>query len=239
MQALEKKPEVLISGKTSFKLEVPYKLVETGRKNGKKPLILYLHGFGDHLKSFEARCDSLLTLNAFHLFIQGPYPLYSRSRSKPVSEWGRAWYLYDGNKQQFIKTLEISAEFLQEVVDNLIKLIDVSRICIFGYSMGGYLAGYFALTRWKHITDLIVINARIKTEIVNQSAWTNLKHLNVLALHGIRDDKVNVEPQQKAVDHLQKNGISSKIELLDTGHGLDDIYFKKSKDWLIEKGYKS
>lgn len=30
------KPDVLISGKRSFKLEVPYKLIETGRKDQQK-----------------------------------------------------------------------------------------------------------------------------------------------------------------------------------------------------------
>ena len=237
MHAIDNKPEVLVSGKTSFKIEVPYKLIETGKKGVKKPLIVYLHGYGDNLKSFEKRIESLFELNAYHLFIQGPYPLYDFSRKKPVSEWGRAWYLYDGKIKQFVKSLELTSEFIQEVVDNLIKFIEVSRMCVIGYSMGGYLAGYFALTRWKHVNDLIVINARIKTEIINQNDWQNLKHLDVLALHGIRDDKVDYKLQQKSIDDLQSNKVSSTIEFLDSDHKLDDIFLMKSKNWLSEKGY--
>ena len=41
--------DVLLSGKTSFKIEVPYLLVETGKKNSKKPLIIYLHGYGEEV----------------------------------------------------------------------------------------------------------------------------------------------------------------------------------------------
>lgn len=37
--------DVLVSGKESFKIEVPFKITETGRKGVKKPLIVFLHGF--------------------------------------------------------------------------------------------------------------------------------------------------------------------------------------------------
>jgi len=239
MEAEKAKPDVLVSGKTSFKIEVPYKLIETGQKGSQKPLILYLHGYGDNISAFENKCEPFLEITAYHLFIQGPYPIYDHSGKKSASEWGRAWYLYDGRKKQFIKSLEITSEFIQEVVDNLRQFINVNRMCVLGYSMGGYLAGYFALTRWKHIHDLIVIGGRIKTEIVNDSDWKNLKHLDVLALHGLRDDKVYYKNQQADIDNLLAHGISSKIDLVDKGHKLDEIYLTKSKTWLIDKGYQT
>jgi len=239
MEAEKAKPDVLVSGKTSFKIEVPYKLIETGQKRSQKPLILYLHGYGDNISAFEKRCEPFFEITAYHLFIQGPYPIYDHSGKKSVSKWGRAWYLYDGRKKQFVKSLEITSEFIQEVVDNLRQFINVNRMCVLGYSMGGYLAGYFALTRWKHIHDLIVIGARIKTEIVNESDWKNLNHLDILALHGLRDNQVNFKNQQAEIDNLLAHGISSKIDLVDKGHKLDEIYLTKSKTWLIDKGYQT
>lgn len=239
MQSINDSADVLVSGKTSFKIEVPYKLIETGEKGGKKPLILYMHGFGDNIKSFEKQMKAMTKINAYHLFIQGPYPLYDHSRKQSVSNWGRAWYLYDGNRKQFIKSLEITSEFIQQVVDNLIKFIHVSRMCVIGYSMGGYVAGYFGLTRWKHVNDLIVVGARIKTEIVSKDGWNNLTHLNVLAVHGKNDNKVDYKNQEKEVRLMKKHGISSEFKLIDESHELNKNFIDTIINWLQENNYKT
>jgi predicted esterase len=228
--------DVLVSGKTSFKVEVPYLLIETGEK-GEKPLIIYLHGFGENIDRFRQKCDSLLNLNAYHLFIQGPYPIYDRCRKKNVSDWGRAWYLYDGNRGQFIKSLELASEFIQEIVDKLLPVIQVNRIGVMGYSMGGYLAGYFALTRWKHVNDLAVIGARIKTEILNDN-WENIQHLNIAAFHGKNDDKVKAEPQAKEIELLRENGVKAELNLLNENHSFSEVYLNQIIQWFKRIGYE-
>lgn len=227
---------VLMSGKSSFKIEVPHQLIESGAKGSKKPLLIYLHGYGQNIEDFKKQCESLLEIEAFHLFIQGPYPIYDRSRKKNVSEWGRAWYLYDGNRGQFIKSLEVTSEFIQEIVDRLINVIDVSRIGIVGYSMGGYLAGYFALTRWKHVNDLAVCGARIKTEVLNDQ-WENIHHLNIVALHGEHDQSVQFKPQKEEINRLKTNGVKAEMILLDENHAFTEGYANQIKDWLKKIGY--
>ncbi|MEX0649168.1 MAG: dienelactone hydrolase family protein [Balneolaceae bacterium] len=229
--------DVLVSGKTSFKIEVPYKLIETGTKKNKKPLIIYLHGYGQNISSFKKICNQILSIEAYHLFIQGPYPIYDRTRKKNVSDWGCAWYLYDGNPGQFIKSLELTSEFIQEVVDNLLKFINVNRLCILGYSMGGYLAGYFSLTRWKHVNDLVVAGGRIKTEILNDE-WANIRHLNVLAVHGNSDKNVKPGPQEKEIRAMKENGINAELILLNESHSFTEVYIAEIYKWLVSHQYK-
>ena len=229
--------EVLVSGKHSFKIEVPYKVIETGPK-GSKPLILYLHGYNQNKSEFEEECgDFIKKINAYHLFIQGPYPLYDRTRKKKVSEWGRAWYLYDGNRGQFIKSLEISSQFLQEVIDRLLPLLEVNRIAVIGYSMGGYLAGYFAFTRWKHVNELAVCGARLKTEVIGES-WQNLNHMNILAVHGTGDQSVSAENQQKEIESLSRHKIKSTFKPVEEGHSFSGKIKNVIIDWLVKNGYK-
>lgn len=227
--------EVLVSGKTSFKIEVPYKLIETGGK-GKKPLIVYLHGYNQNIDYLERKTESMLDLKAYHLFIQGPYPIYDTSRKVNVSQWGRAWYLYDGNQGQFIKSMEAASEFIQQIVDGLADVIEISRLCVFGYSMGGYLGGYFALSRWKHVNDLIVIGGRIKTEAF-EGKREQAKHIHILALHGEDDDSVYPDPQKKCIELLKQEGFNAEFKLVDAGHKLEQIFVEESKDWLKESGY--
>jgi predicted esterase len=227
--------DVLISGKTSFKVEVPYKLIETGEK-GEKPLIVYLHGYNQNIEYLEKKVDSMLSLNAYHLFIQGPYPIYDTSRKKNVSRWGRAWYLYDGNQGQFIKSMEVASEFIQEIIDGLLNMIEVNRLCVFGYSMGGYLGGYFAFSRWKHVNDLVVIGGRIKTEAFDGKR-DKAKHVNILALHGKNDASVYADPQKECVDLLKKEGFNAEFKLLEAGHELNEEFIQSAKDWLMSLDY--
>lgn len=227
--------EVLVSGKASFKVEVPYKLIETGKSND-KPLIVYLHGFNQNIAQFQSLTEPLLSLEAYHFFIQGPYPIYDRRRQKKVEEWGRAWYLYDGNQDQFVRSLEMASEFVQELVDNILKQITANRVAVFGYSMGGYLAGYFALSRWKHVNDLVVTGARIKTEIFEERSG-QYEHLNVLALHGINDESVKSDPQKKCCDLLSQWGAQVTFKELEASHGLSSVYIHHIKEWFLDQGY--
>ena len=228
--------EVLISGKSSFKIEVPYKLYETGTKNEKKPLIVYLHGYNQNIERFEGYVDALFDLEGYHLFIQAPYPLFDETRSKKVEDWGRSWYLYDGKQQQFVKSLELSSEFIQEIIDGLLPNINVNRICLFGYSMGGYLAGYFMLSRWKHVNEAVIIGARIKTEVF-ENRLEEAKHINVLALHGKGDTNVYPEPQRKEIEILKKEGFNAEFKLIDAQHKLIQTYIDESLLWLKKIGY--
>lgn len=229
--------DVLISGKASFKIEVPYKLIETGKK-GKKPLIIYLHGFNENMKSFQDTVADLLEVPAYHLFIQGPYPLYDREQKTKVRNWGRAWYLYDGEQDQFVKSLELSSEFIQEIADKVIDHTDVSRLAVLGYSMGGYLAGYFAMSRWKHVNELIVIGGRIKTEIF-EDRDINYEHMNVLALHGRKDKRVAKESQEKSCSELADLGAKVTYKEVNATHKFSSTYITEILGWLRSVGYKT
>ena len=228
--------EILLSGKTSFKIEVPYKLIETGPK-GEKPLIVYLHGYRQNIELFQRYVSDLLNVEAYHLFIQGPYPIYDEEHKRKVPEWGRAWYLYDGDQQQFVKSLELASEFIQEVIDNLLENIQASRLGVFGYSMGGYLAGYFGMSRWKHVNDLMVVGARLKTEVFEERKG-EYGHMNVLALHGSEDKSVKSSPQKESAAQLRSWGAEVTFKEINEGHRLTQPYLTETIEWLNTLGYK-
>jgi predicted esterase len=232
-----KKHKILASGKVPFRLEVPYTLIETGKKDAKKPLILYLHGFKDNIQLFREKCSLLLEkIEAFHLFIQGPYPLYESRDNKKVEDWGAAWYLYDGDQDYFSKSLEKTSEFIDEMMHKLEDTFTYHRICLIGYSMGGYLAGYYALTRPESVDDLIVTGARIKTEVLTEK-WERISHLNILALHGRRDKLVDYKPQRNEIKRLAEKGINADFNLIDQKHIFNDEFVTLICKWLQEKNY--
>lgn len=228
--------KVLLTEKTSFQIEVPYKLIKTGKSSQEKPLIVHLHGFNQNIKQFERLVDDLLDLQAFHLFIQGPYPIYNRSRKKKVEEWGRSWYLYDGEQDQFVESLERASEFVESIISKILNQITDNRVALFGYSMGGYLAGYFALSRPAVISELIVVGGRIKTEVF-EGREGRYEHLNVLALHGKKDASVKSEPQQKSCEQLSQWGADVRFKEINGGHTLTSEYLLETKKWLKTLSY--
>lgn len=217
------------TGHASFNLAVPYKVIETGQQQ-KKPLIIYLHGYKQNMHYFEKKCTNLVAFDAYHLFIQGPYPIYDEKHQRSVAEWGRAWYLYDGNQEQFIRSLEDTSVFLQDLIDTVKAKLMVSRTVLLGYSMGGYLAGYVTLSRPGYIDDLIVIGGRIKTEHFRGMSYDDL---NVLHLHGINDQSVGAERSRESCEELKLMGASVSFKEIETGHRLTDAYISAVKKWML------
>jgi predicted esterase len=102
--------------------------------------------------------------------------------------------------------------------------------------MGGYLAGYFMLSRWKHVNEAIIIGARIKTEVF-ANKLQEAKHINVLALHGADDKSVFPEPQQKEIETLKMAGFNAHFKSIKAQHKLTQLFTEESKLWLIKIGY--
>ncbi|NGP88085.1 alpha/beta hydrolase [Fodinibius halophilus] len=229
-------PEILSSGKSTFQIDVPYKLIETG-KSDEKPLIVYLHGFKQNIQMFQGLVEELLDIEAYHLFVQAPYPIYDRSRKKAVEEWGRAWYLYDGNQDQFVRSLEAASEFVQDHIEKVSDQLSPSHVTVLGYSMGGYLAGYFGLSRWKNIQDLIIVGARIKTELFEDKKH-HFDHMNVLALHGTKDGSVKSAPQKKCCSQLSEWGANVTFKELEESHALSSLFLQEIKEWMLDLGYQ-
>ncbi|MGM0458076.1 MAG: alpha/beta hydrolase [Bacteroidota bacterium] len=235
-------PDLIESGNASFRTEVPYHLYRTGTEGNDKPrppLLVYLHGFHQTAARFEELCSPLLKqVNAYHLVVNGPYVLYPRKQKKPVQEWGRAWYLYDGNQEQFLRSMDRSSRFLEQLIQKTIRITGSNRTGLIGYSMGGYLAGYHAIQHAQQVDDLVVCGARIKTELLNGD-YKKVFHQNILALHGNADKQVEAMPQKAVIMGLKEEGIRATFETVDGDHKFSSAYVGKILDWLNKVGYNS
>lgn len=217
-------------------MEVPFRLYEHGEP-GPKPLIVYLHGFGQDIKIFEQQTEALHNIKAYHLYIQGPYA-DNRGLNRDDKK-GFGWYLYSGKQGTFEKSLEYTSEFIQGVIDSIIPFIKVTRCTVIGYSMGAYQAGYFGFTRWKHTNELIMIGGRLKVEFFNDRNWEKRKHLNILALHGSSDEIVNGKKQKESIDFAKAKGLNASYVEVKSGHKLTSSYFTKISKWLLEHEYET
>lgn len=230
--------DTLVAGKATFKLQVPYKLVRSG-EDGPKPLLVYLHGYGQDLHDFEQQMKPFLELDAYHLFIQGPYPL--KLNPKDLKRSGYSYYIYDEqDESSYIRSIEYTAEFVQEIVDHMLPIIKASRISVLGYSMGAYLAGYWGCTRWKHTNDIIMLNGRLKAELFKLKVEEQevLRHINIAAFHGKEDTIVEPHKQKEMMDYLVKHHIKAEFHEVEGGHALTETLINATINWMIHLGFR-
>ncbi len=217
----------------SFESTIEYDLIE----NGEGPLFIYLHGYMQNKYIMRRKMNLLMDLQGVHVFLNAPYPVYDSSRSRPVEKWGRAWYLYDGVQEQFIHSLEQTSKNLEQLIIGLRKEFGSDRLCLIGYSMGAYQAGYYMLSRPSLLSHCININGRIKTEVFTAEQLKKASSISVLALHGQGDHSVYPDPQSKEIDKLKQSGFDAEFITPDCDHDLQPVFSELSRKWLVSKGF--
>jgi predicted esterase len=229
---------LLQEGSVPFHRPVSYKIFGKQQLKRKKPLLVYLHGFGDNMDSFAETCSDIIgAVDAYHLFLQGPYLIYDRKREKQLSEWGHYWYHYDGNQDTFLRSLEHTSAFIANSLDRIKSDLAISRICLIGFSMGGYMAGAFSFSYMKYVNELIVAGCRLKSEILPNKIEA-FRHLSVLAMHGLHDNVVDYKPQQREIEELSSFGIDSHFQLFEEKHIFSCNMREMICNWLSIKGYQ-
>lgn len=184
------KAELLLSGKASFKLEVPYRLYQADEEK-KKPLFIYLQEDGANLKSLEKKVERMLCLSGYHLLVQAPLPqLKSGTKNR-----GFYWIPDDLDDQSVAASREYVSEFLQEVIDGLIPHLKVSRLVMVGWEESAQQISYFSATRPHYVNEMILLGGSINRIWMSEDK-KRYRHLRILGLTG-RDAELNDQVVKK------------------------------------------
>jgi len=180
------------------------------------PLIMYLHGAsgrGDNLALVER--EGL----PFWLKAGQELPFIVVSPQCPADEWWDShWSIANLNA------------LLDEVAES--QAVDISRIYLTGWSMGGSGTWKFAASYPERFAAIAPLCG--KSQIRNAPP---LKHVAVWAFHGTLDKTVAVEESRKMVDAVKAAGGDVKLtELEGDGHGIWESVYKDTRlyDWFLE-----
>lgn len=186
------------------------------------PLLVTLHGSGvdeqTHIRSMVRRHDMLRSQDRLvPVIIMAP-------QARDLS----GWYLGDSGRD-VIECLRHLLTFYN---------IDKERIVLDGFSMGGYGAWRLGFLNPDLFRALIIRSGAIvpPPELEGENVLDFIQEpvpLNILIVHGDKDQAVPVEQPRRAVERLKKLGIKHEyIEVRGAGHGNYD----KSQEifrWLM------
>lgn len=183
------------------------------------PLFVALHGARESGAMLRERLEDGRSLPFARLYPDGPFPVEIREGE----EWriGYTWYHYNGDADALNRALAFGIDHLAHVVDGVADAhgLDRSRIVLFGYSQGGYLASFAALRQRERYRALVSASCRIKTEILEDDL-RGARGYRVLVVHGERDRLTAITPQATAVEVLEQHGLDVQFLRHPRGHGL-------------------
>jgi phospholipase/carboxylesterase len=184
---------------------------------------------------FAAVLQPLFDLPLHVLIPRAPFPMDVRSEHRI----GASWYAYDGDAARFAFELQRTEELLLgllHAVERERSLRPRSRLLL-GYSQGGYCGAPCALRHPELFEGLIVIGARVKTEILGDVLPDAARHgTRVLLVHGRDDAAVPFEFAERSQAELGAAGITTTLRAAPGGHALDAAQLELVHRWLAVIG---
>jgi predicted esterase len=176
---------------------------DTGNTN-KGNLILLIHGYGQTATEFILQMEAYLQSRAT-VAVQAPFPVLVKSAEG--RQLGYTWYVYDSKSNTFQIPISAAVDFTKQVLGDLQLAAKITRII--GFSQGGYLAPFVALTL-PSVKQIIGINCRFKHEdLLYQTIPFRLD-----AIHGADDELVDPHNASRSHAELLAKGCSGSFKIL-------------------------
>jgi predicted esterase len=188
--------------------------VRVARAEPGAPLVLALHGQGMTERTFERRLAPAVARGGLSWWVpRGILPCEVRSRRV-----GYAWYVFDGDQAALRASMDEARAYLVGLAGIARRALRPRSIALLGFSQGGYLASYVALSRPDLFDRLVCCCGRPKAEFVDDLAAA--RGVEVLVQTGRDDAAVPPDLIAKGVDPLRQAGLAVDVRAYDAGHDL-------------------
>lgn len=201
------------------------------RANRRYPLLVALHGMGMSAEEFVEILTPLRELPIAVFVPDGVYPFEIRAGGS--LRIGRGWYLYTGDEERFVRSMQKSGRHLNSLVNAVTRDhgLDPERMALLGFSQGGYFAGYHGIRYAKRYRGLSVIGARVKDEVLEKE-MRKAKDLSVLLQHGRKDRAVPLRLAEQSLKALEGAGVPVELKTYDCGHSVTRRQLTDTRAWL-------
>lgn len=205
-----------------------YRLREARTHDEKPPALILMHGIGgnEDMLSFLA---SRIAPGFLVFQLRAPYRL---------SENKYSWFGVDFSESK----ISVNPEEVRQSIDEVISFIgyakstyrfDPSRIFIGGFSQGGEMAYYTALSRPELFKGLIIFSSRIAPEMQDVFEVKEIgSNLQAFIYHGSKDPVIKVDEARASVAFLHKLGLAPHYRETTDKHLINTRIFEELNEWL-------
>jgi len=163
--------------------------------------IIFLHGLGDSGQAWAEILPEMRPLHAKIICPSAPIQTVTLNNGMAMPAWFDLRPLDQPKDEQGIKGTTTSiCEIIQSEID---AGIPSKRIVLGGFSQGGAIALYTALTAPFKLAGILALSTWLP--ISNSIPWENVQRHRILHLHGDEDDMVSIERAKKTETILKKH----------------------------------
>jgi phospholipase/carboxylesterase len=197
-----------------------YYSVQVPEQKGPRPLLIVLHGFGQVARQFITVFEPLAKKGILVAAPQGAHQFYTHLKKGQV---GFSWltrYERDQSVVDFVGYMEQFYKLLQERFE-----VDSQRVFMLGFSQGVSMA----YRTWAHsslpVRGVVACGGDLPPDIVEQ--LDGLPPIQILLVHGSRDEDVSPEKVEEAREHLAASGLQPELFVFEGGHVVPSVVLPK------------
>lgn len=177
-----------------------------------RKLLVVLHGRGDSKEGYYWLPEALNIDDFNYLFLDGP----------DVYGTGRSWYGLLPERQGIPRSRDLLTELLQKIQSDC--GLKPGEIYLFGFSQGCLMSLDVALRLNVTLGGIVGVSGSVAyLDQYPTALGSAARAQRFLITHGYGDDVTPLEPTQKGIETLRRQGVAIDFRVYDKAHNFDEI----------------
>lgn len=205
------------------------------------PLIVAIHGYGDHMSAYNGTAQMFYPDGAIGLYPESPYPFFMEENER----WGWTWWQWsDTTDPAFVSyevTLDQSVRWIVQAIEEVKRdyPVDEEKVFLFGFSQGGFLTFKVGLEYPQLFRGLLPAGGWMEFDTLTpfnlDSAAVDLP---VRILHGEYDPVVEFAGAVAAFDTLTAYAVPVELMRYPAEHTLPRELWEDARDFVYCQLYE-
>lgn len=198
---------------------------------GTYPLIVAIHGYGDHMGAYVGTNTQLCPEGAIGLYPESPFPFENEGKI------GWTWWLWadsaSGISQQ--STKEQSINWILSCIERVKARyrVDTSAVFLYGFSQGGMLTYEIGVRYPGLFRGLIPAGGLLDLKFDSLHQFDTLcRRLPLRALHGAYDDVIEFKADEASIDTLRNRGMPAELLRYPAKHEITQEMTEDARDFV-------
>lgn len=166
-------------------------------------------------------------------FPDGFHAYEIRKPGRPI-RIGHGWYLFDGDRDKLVRSLDEIETRFWSYVDAMIAATgaDPQRVWLHGFSQGAYLTHAMCMRQPERVAGWIGQAGGFRPEYLGDHDLPELNGKPVLLQHGSQDEALPLERSEELAAWLSERGAEASLQTFDAAHVITPEMTARLREWL-------